>query len=142
MVSDWALQAQAEREKKLEYIADNIDLFEFIADNFQAYESAEARIDMLESMVNSLQKTIPQAVVRDVDENLADIDMSISSTNIKRGVAAYGLKMLGKTNREIAAILWPKQEYSEARHGRYIRRDVAQAKEALAGLSSVLPQDK
>jgi len=135
MVSDWALQIEAERERNLDRLLKHVDFFEYVADNIERFESLDARVDMLESMFNAIKD-------RSFDDDSSDEhDTQVESINVKRGVAAYGLKMLGKTNREIAQILWPTEEYDENRHGTYIRRDVRQAKHMLIGLSSVLPPD-
>lgn len=146
-VGDWGLECERKRRENLENFAERIagqeEKLAGLLERLDVIDGLEARIDFLEGLFEGIEGKISNIESKEIHvENDEYLDeLTTSSIDIKRGVAAYGLKSLGKTNREIASILWPKEEYDENRHGPYIRRAVRAAKAMLKNLTNVLPQD-
>jgi len=129
-VGEWGLECERKRREDLENFAERIagqeDKLSGLLERLDVIDGLEARIDFLESLYSGIEERINVRQDDAIEINNDDVsdDLLNHSVNIKRGVAAYGLKSLGKTNREIASILWPGQEYDADRHATYIRRDV------------------
>ena len=126
----WLQEIEEERRRNVDRFTDSVagqeDKLSGLLERLDVIDGFEARIDFLESLHSSIEQRINSKKDDAVEINNDGVsdDLLNHSVNVKRGVAAYGLKSLGKTNREIALILWPGQEYDADRHATYIRRDV------------------